>query len=131
MAAEDVLVVDDNPANVKLITFILASHGYVVRTAADADEALGQLERQRPDLILMDVQLPGMDGLTLTQKLRQDPANRDLVIIAVTAHAMRGDQEKALAAGCDGFIAKPIDTRRFPDEIAEHLARLAERRSAR
>jgi two-component system cell cycle response regulator len=123
MEAAKVLVVDDNPTNVKLLAFLLSSRGYRVRAAEDAESALRLLAEDRPDLILMDIQLPGTDGLTLTRQLRADPLNRDIAIVAVTAYAMKGDRERALAAGCDGFIAKPIDTRAFPDTIAEYLAR--------
>ncbi|HLU68439.1 MAG TPA: response regulator [Kofleriaceae bacterium] len=123
MAGERILVVDDNPTNVKLLSFLLSSRGYQVESAGDAEEALRLLEGYRPDLILMDIQLPGMDGLALTRRLRAEPATRDVVIVAVTAHAMRGDEDRALEAGCDGFITKPVDTRSFPATIAEHLAR--------
>jgi CheY-like chemotaxis protein len=129
MPAEKVLVVDDNPTNVKLLSFLLTSRGYDVRSAGDAREALAVLEGYAPDLILMDVQLPGMDGLTLTRRLRQAPATRDVAIVAVTAHAMKGDAEQAIAAGCDGFITKPVDTRTFPATIAGHLERARARGS--
>jgi CheY-like chemotaxis protein len=122
MAREAILVVDDQPANLKLARVMLASEGYEVRTAADAEEALTVLRDFRPRLILMDIQLPGMDGLELTRRLKADPATRDVVILAMTAYAMKGDDEKALAAGCDGYVSKPIDTRTVPGVIATHLA---------
>lgn len=122
MAGEAILVVDDQPANLKLARVLLASEGYEVRTAADAEEALSILQDFRPRLILMDVQLPGMDGLELTRRLKADPATSDVVILAMTAYAMKGDDEKALAAGCDGYVSKPIDTRTVPGVIAAHLA---------
>jgi CheY-like chemotaxis protein len=122
MAGERVLVVDDNATNVKLLSYLLSSNGYAVRSAGDADEALRAIASFDPQLVLMDIQLPGMDGLTLTRHLRADPATRGIVVVAVTAHAMKGDQELAMAAGCDGFVTKPVDTRRFPELIAAALA---------
>lgn len=120
-AAIPVLVVDDNPTNLKLLSYVLASRGYAVQTAADAPSALAALRARRPRLILMDLQLPGLDGLELSRALKADPATRDIVIVAVTAYAMKGDEERALAAGCNGYIAKPIDTRTFPALIAGFL----------
>lgn len=121
MAGEPILIVDDSPANLKLARVLLASEGYEVRTAADAEEALTVLKAFRPRLILMDIQLPGMDGLELTRRLKADPAMRGVVILGLTAYAMKGDEERILAAGCDGYIAKPIDTRRLPSQVAEYL----------
>jgi two-component system, cell cycle response regulator DivK len=123
MAGEPVLVVDDNSQNLKLVRVLLRTEGYEVRTAVDAEEALGELEAFTPRLILMDLQLPGMDGLELTRKLKADPARRDIAIIAVTAYAMKGDEEKARAAGCDGYVAKPIDIETLPRMVREHLDR--------
>lgn len=123
MANEPILIVDDNPTNLKLARVLLAGEGYVIRTANDAEEALLLLETFRPRLILMDVQLPGMDGLELTRRLKRDPAYRDVIILAFTAYAMKGDEEKAFAAGCDGYLTKPIDPDGMPATIAEHLAR--------
>jgi CheY-like chemotaxis protein len=120
---EPILVVDDNPANLQLLTFLLAASGYQTRTAATAEEALVLLQTFRPRLLLLDLHLPGMDGLTLTRKLRATPSTRDLVIVAVTAQAMRGDREAAIAAGCDAFVSKPIDTRALPKLIAGYLSR--------
>lgn len=121
MAGEPVLVVDDNSQNLKLVRVLLSTEGYDVRTAVDAEEALGKLEQFMPRLILMDLQLPGMDGLELTRKLKADPVRRDIAIIAVTAYAMKGDEEKARAAGCDGYVAKPIDIETLPRMVREHL----------
>jgi CheY-like chemotaxis protein len=123
MAGEAILVVDDNPTNLKLLVYLLQNNGYVVHTAASAEDALVMLGGLQPQLVLLDLQLPGMDGLTLARKLRDDAATRDLVIVAVTAQAMAGDREKALAAGFDGFITKPIDTRDLPLRVAEYIAR--------
>lgn len=122
MAAR-ILIVDDNPTNAKLVAYLMVASGYEVTTAIDADAALDRVRERSPDLILMDVQLPGIDGLELTRRLKSDPATRDIVIVAVTAFAMKGDEAKALEAGCDGYITKPIDTRTLPQTIARHLAR--------
>jgi CheY-like chemotaxis protein len=122
MAGEPILIVDDNPANLKLARVLLAGEGYEVRTAVDAEEALTVLESFRPRLILMDLQMPGMDGFALTRRLKADPATKGILILALTAYAMKGDEEKAMAAGCDGYLSKPIDTRALPALIARHLA---------
>jgi CheY-like chemotaxis protein len=120
--AAPILIVDDHPTNTKLLQFLLSSKGYEVRTAANADEALATLAHWKPRLILMDIQLPGMDGLQLTRQLKADPATSDIPIIAATAYAMKGDEERALAAGCSGYITKPIDTRQLPLDIERFLA---------
>ena len=122
MAGERILIVDDNATNLKLVAYLMRANGYDVETALDAESALEALRVHRPEVILMDIQLPGIDGLELTRRLKADPATRDIVIIAVTAYAMKGDQDKALAAGCDDYITKPIDTRTLPETIARHLA---------
>ena len=121
MAGEGILVVDDNPANLKLLRLLLSAESYDVRTAEGAEEALAMLEGFRPRLILMDLQLPGMDGFELTRRLKADAATRDIVIVALTAYAMKGDEEKARDAGCDGYVSKPIDTRTLPALVARHL----------
>ena len=123
MAPEPVLIVDDNPQNLKLAKVILAAEGYDVKTAIDAEEALRILESFTPHLILMDLQLPRMDGLELTRRLKADPAHHEIIIVALTAYAMKGDDRKAFAAGCDGYISKPIDIDALPRVVAEHLAR--------
>ena len=123
MAGEALLIVDDNPTNLKLARVLLSGEGYEVRTANDAEEALQMLPTFRPRLILMDIQLPGIDGLELTRRLKQDPERRDIVIIALTAYAMKGDEEKAFAAGCDGYVTKPIDPDRLLATIEQHLVR--------
>ncbi len=112
-----ILVVDDNPVNMKLIRVLLAGEGYEVRTASDATEALDILQAFRPGLILLDIQLPGIDGLELTRRLKSQPSTRDIPILGLTAYAMKGDEERILAAGCDGYIPKPIDTRTLPGFI--------------
>jgi len=121
MSGEPILIVDDNATNMKLVRILLASEGYDVRTAADAEEALNVLKEFYPRLILMDVQLPGIDGLELTRRLKSDPATQDIMILGLTAYAMKGDKERILAAGCDGYIPKPIDTRTLPELVAGYL----------
>jgi CheY-like chemotaxis protein len=118
MKERNVLIVDDNPMNMKLVRVLLTGEGYEVRTAADALEALDILKEWRPLLILMDIQLPGIDGLELTRRLKADSATDQIIIIGLTAYAMKGDEERILAAGCDAYIAKPIDTRTLPRVIA-------------
>lgn len=122
MAGESILVVDDNPVNLKLARVLLTAEGYTAHVAVDAEQALGIIEQAAPRLILMDIQLPGMDGLELTRRLKANPATREIIIIALTAYAMRGDKERALAAGCDDYVAKPINTEMLPGVIAHHLS---------
>jgi len=117
-----ILVVEDNPTNLKLVADLLEFEGYEILRAADADAAQAVVRSTPPDLILMDIALPGMDGLALTRLLKENDAAGRLTIVALTAFAMKGDEAKALAAGCDGYITKPIDTRRFPAMVAEFLA---------
>jgi CheY-like chemotaxis protein len=121
VAGETILIVDDNAVNLKLVRVLLVKEGYQVQTAPDAEEALKSVEAVKPDLILMDIQLPGMDGLELTRLLKADPGTKDIMVVALTAYAMKGDEEKAKAAGCDGYIAKPIDTQALPGMIAGYL----------
>ena len=113
-----ILVVDDNPANLKLTRLMLVDAGYAVQTAIDAEHAMALLETCVPRLILMDLQLPGMDGFELTSRLKADPKTRDTTIVALTAYAMKGDEQRALAAGCDGYITKPVNTRALASQIA-------------
>lgn len=108
------LIVDDNPSNLKLLRVLLSGEGFDVRTASNADEALKALEAGRPDLVLTDIQMPGMDGLELTRRLKSDPYTKGIPVVAITAYAMSGDDAKAKAAGCDAYVAKPIDTRTLP-----------------
>jgi len=124
MNGESTLVIDDNPQNLKLVRVLLLSEGYQVRTAADAEEGLRILTSFTAHLVLMDLQLPGMDGLELTRRLKSDPALRGVIVIALTAYAMKGDREKALAAGCDDYVSKPINTAGLVKIVATHLARL-------
>jgi CheY-like chemotaxis protein len=117
-----ILVVDDNAMNLKLVEYVLTARGYDVRTAIDAAAAVASVAARRPRLILMDLQLPGIDGFELTRRLKADPATADIVIVAVSAYAMKGDAERALSAGCDGYIPKPLDTRGLPAEVDRYLA---------
>lgn len=123
MAGEPILIVDDNAQNLKLARVILTREGYDVKTAVDAEDALKTLESFTPRVILMDLQLPRMDGLALTRLLKADATRRGIVIIALTSFAMKGDEEKALAAGCDDYMTKPIDTDALARLVAEHLGR--------
>ncbi len=121
MNSEPILIVEDNPINIKLFRVVLEKAGFQVRTAVDANEALAALAEFNPRLILMDVQLPGMDGLELTRRLKADPRYRRIRIVALTAYAMKGDREKASDAGCEGYITKPIDTRTFADSVRRFM----------
>jgi CheY-like chemotaxis protein len=118
------MVVDDHPTNLKLVSDVLAFEGHRVLKAVDAEAALELLLQSTtlPDLILLDIALPGMDGLTLTRRLKADPRTASVRVVAVTAFAMVGDEMKALEAGCDGYIAKPIDTRALPGQVAAFLS---------
>src|SRR5438874_8600428 len=116
-----VLVVEDNPANMTLSTFLLESVGHSVLKATDAENGLALARAEQPDLILMDIQLPGMDGLRATAQLKGDGATRDIPVIALTALAMKGDEERIRAAGCDGYIAKPMRYQEFLVAIAAQL----------
>lgn len=118
-----ILVVDDNLANLKLAGDLCECEGYEVDRAQSAEGALEALARNRPDLILMDLALPGMDGLTLTRHLRAHPETRHIPVVALTAFAMKHDEERAREAGCDAYLAKPIDTRALPGLLARLLAR--------
>lgn len=119
--ADAILIVDDNATNLKLAKVLLIAEGYQVRTAADAEQALKVLVEFVPRLILMDIQLPGMDGLELTRRLKSDPRTRDITIVALTAYAMKGGEDKAFASGCSGYITKPVDTRRFAKQVEQFL----------
>ena len=121
MAGETILVVEDNPMNMELVTDILEAHGYQIMQAINGNDAISLVQEKTPDLILMDIQLPGLDGLTVTGIIKDNPDTRGILIIALTARAMQGDEEKARMAGCDGYISKPIDTRALPTTIRNLL----------
>jgi len=121
MAGKNILLVEDNEVNRRLAGFLLRSHGYEVREATTAVAAFEMVDKERPDLIVMDIQLPGMDGLQATRKLKEQPSTAEIPVIAVTSYAMKGDREKALAAGCAGYVTKPIDKNTFIQEVAAQL----------
>jgi CheY-like chemotaxis protein len=121
MNEKKILLVEDNEVNRRLAGFLLRSQGYEVREATSGAAAFEMVERERPDLIVMDIQLPEMDGLEITRRLKQQPGTADIPVIAVTSFAMKGDREKALAAGCAGYVTKPIDKNTFITEVATHL----------
>jgi len=116
-----ILIVDDNPINLKLASEILLASGYTIDEAINADQAQKLLVTLLPDLILMDIALPGMDGLSLTRIIKADPRLGHVPVVALTAFAMQGDDRKAADAGCDGYITKPIDTRKFVGQVAAIL----------
>jgi CheY-like chemotaxis protein len=120
-----ILIVDDNDMNVQLAAFILSEADCEVESAADAGQGMLQIASFRPDLILMDIQMPDMDGLELTRRLKAEPATRHIVVVAFTAYAMMGDEAKLLTEGCDGYIAKPIDITKFAEKVCSYLPREA------
>ena len=121
MAGERILIVDDNQVNLKLMRVLLAGEGYEVRTATDAEEALQVLEKFSPRLILMDIQLPGLDGYEVTRRIKSKFDLGHIPIIAVTSYALSGDDQKAYAAGCDGYVTKPFSPRQLLAKIREFL----------
>jgi two-component system cell cycle response regulator DivK len=122
-AGARVLLVDDNASNLKLLTYLLTKHGYDLNTACSGADALALVPQWRPALILLDLQMPGIDGFEVARRLKSDPNTSAIVIVAVTAYAMKGDEEKARAAGCDAYLTKPIDTRALPVVVANLLKR--------
>ncbi len=116
-----ILVVDDNEFNLALTCAVLKRAGYEVEAVRSGEAALAAIAERQPELVLMDVQLPGRDGLDLTRDLKAQPGTAAIPIVALTAHAMRGDDQQALAAGCSGYISKPIDTRTFASEVGRFL----------
>jgi two-component system cell cycle response regulator DivK len=121
MTGKSILLVDDSVHNLKLTRFLLGQEGFDVKTAENAEQALIALEKHIPDLILMDIQLPGMDGLQLTRHLRRDASLSSVPIVAFTASAIKGDEEIARASGCDGYVTKPINTRTFANVVRGYL----------
>ncbi len=120
-AFKKILVVDDNQDNRELVVKVLRNNGYRVIEAADGEEALERAEAERPALILMDISLPKLDGYEVTRQLKGRDHFKDIPIVALTAHAMKGDREKALFAGCEGYISKPINVRELPEQIKHYL----------
>jgi CheY-like chemotaxis protein len=123
MAPRRILLVEDNPMNRRVAEFLLKAQGYVVYEARDGQEALEMAKVHAPDLILMDLQLPGLDGFATTRIIKQDATIKNIPIVALTAYAMSGDAERAIEAGCDGYITKPIDPDEFPKTVASFIAR--------
>ena len=121
MTIKTILVVEDNELNMKLVRGLIKMGKYRMLEALDAESGIEQIREQRPDLVLMDIQLPGMDGLSATKIVKEDPSLKDIPIVALTSYAMQGDEEKALEAGCKGYIAKPINTRKFLETVAHYL----------
>lgn len=120
-SSKKILVVDDNQDNRELVVKVLRNNGYRVIEAADGEEALEKAETERPALILMDISLPKVDGYEVTRQLKSREHFRDIPIIALTAHAMKGDREKALCSGCEGYISKPINVRELPEQVKHYL----------
>ena len=121
MKVKTILVIEDNKLNMKLVNGLVKIGKYRMLEAIDAESGIQLVREQRPDLVLMDIQLPGMDGLSATKIIKEDPELKDIPIVALTSYAMQGDEEKALAAGCTGYITKPIDTRKFLETVSEYL----------
>jgi len=121
MKRKTVLVIEDNEMNMKLVRVLLQKGQYDILEAVDAESGIPLARVHKPDLILMDVHLPGMDGLTATRIIKEDPALKQIRVIALTSYAMEGDEKKAIEAGCDGYITKPIDTRTFLDTIKKFI----------
>jgi CheY-like chemotaxis protein len=121
MAHESILIIDDSPLNLKLARLLLQSEGYLIRTASEGNEALSMLTTFKPKLILMDIQLPGIDGLEVTRRIKASPDTRSIIVIALTASAMKGDEEKVRSAGCDGYITKPFESQKLLLRIREYL----------
>ena len=126
--SKKILIVDDNQDNRELVVKVLKKNGYYVIEAADGEEALEKAENERPALILMDISLPKIDGYEVTRRLKRQEHFKDIPIIALTAHAMKGDMEKALRSGCEGYISKPINVRELPEQIKQYLKDTQEKR---
>src|SRR5437660_4024789 len=121
VTAGRVLIVEDNPVNLRLAQFLLEKRGFSVRKAGNGAECLAEMARELADVVLMDIQLPGEDGLAVTRKIRSDARLAGVVVVALTAHAMAGDRERILGAGCDGYIAKPVDPQILAGEVSHYL----------
>lgn len=129
MTRKQILIIEDNLLNLELATDLLEANGFVVAAAQTAEDGLRMAREILPDLVLMDFGLPGMDGLEATRQLKANPATRHLVVVGLTARAMKGDEQVALDAGCDGYLTKPIDTRTFIETITGLIASANLRRS--
>jgi two-component system, cell cycle response regulator DivK len=121
---ETILIIDDNRINMELVTVLLRAEGYGILQAEDAETGIALARDEKPLLILMDLSLPGMDGLSATEILKREAETKDIPVVALTGLARKGDEERALAAGCVGYMAKPINTRTFPGQI-DHFIRMA------
>jgi len=121
MSGKNVMVVEDNEKNRKLVRVVLKAKGYNIIEAATGEEALNLLKNQKPDIILMDIQLPGIDGLTLIKQIKASVITKDIPIIAVTAYAMKGDEQKILDTGCDAYVSKPINTQELPRIVEKYI----------
>jgi len=122
MMSRKILIVEDNQQNMKVVEMTLRPHGYTLLEATNGEEALEIAVRDKPDLIIIDIQLPKVNGLEVTRRLRQMPVFSHIPIIAVTAYAMKGDKEKAIDAGCNAYLTKPINTRELPGVVAKMLS---------
>ncbi len=120
---EKILIAEDNPQNMRLVEMTLRNRDYTLLRATDGREALDIARRELPDLIIMDIRLPGISGLEVTRKIRENPATSRIPIIGMTAYAMKGDREKLMEAGCDAYLSKPINTRELPGVITVMLGR--------
>jgi CheY-like chemotaxis protein len=129
MNGKRILIIEDNLLNLELAKVLLEADGYVVDSARTAEEGLRMAREILPDLVLMDFGLPGMDGLSATKILKANPATRNLTVVGFTSHAMKGDEEIALNAGCDGYLTKPIQTRTFAETIQGFIASAGERQT--
>ena len=121
MSDKNVMVVEDNEKNRKLMRVVLKAKGYNIIEAATGEEALNLLKNQKPDIILMDIQLPGIDGLTLIKQIKASVVTKDIPIIAVTAYAMKGDEQKILDTGCNAYVSKPINTQELPLIVEKYI----------
>jgi two-component system, cell cycle response regulator DivK len=121
MSRSRILIIDDNEMNIQLASFVLSRADLVVESAADVNQGMAQIAAFRPDLVLMDIQMPDMDGLELTRRLKADASTKHIAVVAFTAYAMHGDEAKMLAAGCDGYISKPIDFRTFANQVRSFI----------
>ena len=131
MANETILIVEDSTLNRKLVEAVLRPHGYHLLVAIDGEEGIEIATREQPDLILMDLQLPKVSGYDATQTLKSQPETTHIPIVALTAHAMADERERAMEIGCDGYITKPIDTRAFPGQVRQHLDSRREERESK